>query len=242
MLKKKLPFSLPTYIRCLFCAHHWARCFLMLLELSEPAFIRKLQTPSLNYQRNKRGWLVGRIVGYSHIWKKSCMNNDWDPTQNDWLHFLYQFPPVARGRSDGIFQAHFFPVSSSPKSKGCLHVNPKQDSYWLKLIIRGFLWPIPQQRHDDWPSQVTCSSFKQVGGLNWLATFVRTKSYGKTISQIKGDSFLMKGVVLGRQNDEFVVSFWMPLSSLWEWIWEIINISVKVKMTLVLNIKDTREI
>lgn len=53
----------------------------------------------------------------------------------------------------------------------------------------------------------------------------------------------MKGSVLSRQNDKFIVCFWMPLSSLCEWIWAIIKIPVKVKMKkLVLNIKDIREI
>lgn len=105
----------------------------MLLELLEPT-IRKLHKPSPNYQRSYRGWLVGRIMACSHIWRNSCMDNGRDRTQNllspflrsflwsiDWLHFLSQLPLMPRGRFDGSFQAHFFPVASSSESVGCLH-------------------------------------------------------------------------------------------------------------------------
>lgn len=52
----------------------------------------------------------------------------------------------------------------------------------------------------------------------------------------------MKGYVFSRQNDKFMASFWMPLSSLGEWTWAIIKISVEVKVKKpVLNVKDIRE-
>lgn len=106
----------------------------MLLQLLEPTIIRKLQKPNLNYQRSYRGGLVGRIMGCSHIWRNSFVNNDRDRTQSllssflgsffwsmDGLHFLIQLPPMPGGRFDGSFQAHFFPGASSSESTGCLH-------------------------------------------------------------------------------------------------------------------------
>ena len=157
------------------------------------------------------------------------------PLSECWLLFLNQLPSMARGRFDGSFQAHFFPASS-PESKGCLCINSKKDSHWLKLITCGSLRPITGGTW--WLAQLG----HMLIHVNWLAIPIPTRSWKRNISEIKGRFFCDEGRY-AEQVDKRIVPFRVPLSSLWKWIWEMIKISVKVKMKkLVLKVRDIREI
>lgn len=137
-----------------------------------------------------------------------------------WAPFPQSASSMDRGRFRGSFQAHspWFPHQTH---LGCLCISSKEDPH-----MGGSLGQTTGEDH--WLSWVTCSSCKHIGALNCLVTSIRTKSWGRNVSQITGDSCSMKGGVLSR--DTVTMPLWLSSPSLWGWIWEMIKISVKVIM------------
>ena len=113
----------------------------------------------------------------------------------------------------------------------------------LLLADIGHMWIYMAGHREEAGWLVRLGHMLLISAGGWVKLIpIRTESCWSDSSQIKRDSFLMKGYVFSRQNDKFMASFWMPLSSLGEWTWAIIKISVKVKVKKpVLNVKDIRE-